>query len=87
MKLNANKAGLVFGLFLAGWHFLWSILVVVGWGQMLLNFVFWLHMISNPYLVLSFDFTVAVLLLIITFVAGYVIGWIFSSLWNRIHKA
>jgi hypothetical protein len=87
MKLDANRVGLVLGLFIAGLHFLWSILVVIGWGQMLLNFVFWLHMLSNPYQVAPFDLAAAVSLLVIAFLVGYVIGWIFSSLWNKLHKA
>lgn len=87
MKLDTNRVGLVFGLFIAGLHFLWSILVAIGWGQMLLNFVFWLHMLNNPYQVSPFDATAAVLLLVITFVVGYVVGWVFSSLWNKLRKA
>lgn len=87
MKLDANKVGLVFGLFVAGLHLLWLIIVVIGWGQMLLNFAYWLHMFNNPFQVAPFDFTAAVLLLIITFIVGYVIGWVFSALWNRMHKA
>lgn len=87
MKLDANRVGLVFGLFIAGLHLLWSILVAIGWGQMLLNFVFWLHMLSNPNQVAPFDFTATVLLLIISFVVGYVVGWVFSSLWNKLRKA
>jgi hypothetical protein len=54
---------------------------------MLLNFVFWLHMLSNPYQVAPFDLAAAVSLLVIAFLVGYVIGWIFSSLWNKLHKA
>lgn len=86
MKLDANRVGLVFGLFVAGLHLLWSILVVIGWAQMLLNFVFWLHMLGNPYQVMPFDFTAVILLLVITFAVGYAVGWVFSSLWNRLYK-
>jgi NADH:ubiquinone oxidoreductase subunit 6 (subunit J) len=77
---------MVLGFFLGGAHFLWAILVAIGWGQVLLNFIFWLHMLSNPYQVAAFDFTAALLLVVVTFGVGYVVGWIFASLWNKVHK-
>lgn len=87
MKLDANKVGLVLGLMVGGAHLLWAVLVAIGWGQPLLNFIFWLHLLSNPYQVAPFDITAATLLVIITFAVGYIVGWIFATLWNKIYKA
>ena len=86
MKLNVQKTALTLGVFLGGFHLLWSVLVLIGWAQPLLNFIFWLHMIQNPYMVTGFDITQALLLIIVTFGVGYMMGWIFAMLWNKMHK-
>jgi len=85
-ELHAQKVALVFGIFLSGWHLIWSLLILIGVAQPLLNFVFWMHMIVNPYQVTGFSLTQAVTLIIITFAVGYVGGWIFALLWNKMHK-
>lgn len=87
MKLKASRVGLVLGLFIAGLHLLWSIIVAIGWGQMLMNFISWFHMLSSQQQVAPFDLTAAFFMVLITFAVGYVIGWIFSTLWNKLYKA
>ena len=84
--LNPNKTGLVLGLLLGGWHALWALLVATGWAQSLLNFVFWLHFIKPIYVIADFKIGVALALIAITAVIGYVIGLIAASLWNAIHS-
>ena len=34
---NPNKVGLVFAIFLGGWHVVWSILAATGLGHILIN--------------------------------------------------
>lgn len=86
MKMNVQKTALTLGVFLGGVHLLWSVLVLIGWAQPLLNFIFWLHMLQNPYQVTGFDITQALLLIIVTFGVGYAVGWVFATLWNKMHK-
>lgn len=78
----ALTSGSVFGIF----HAVWALLVVMGIAQPLLNWIFDLHMIENPYHVMSFDVGKAVMLVIFTFVVGYVVGLIFSMIWNIVVK-
>lgn len=85
-KLDAQKVALTFGLFLGGLHLLWSALIFLGIAQMLLDFVFWMHMIVNPYRVMAFSFGQTVILVGVTTFVGYVGGWIFAWLWNMMHK-
>ncbi|HXX44872.1 MAG TPA: hypothetical protein VEJ38_09090 [Candidatus Acidoferrales bacterium] len=84
--LNANKTGLVLGALLGGWHFIWAILVALGWAQAVLNFVLWMHFIQPIYVVRAFNIGTAAVLVAVTAVFGYVIGYVFATLWNRIHR-
>ncbi len=83
---NPNKVGLVFGALIGGWHLLWSLLVLLGWAQPLIDFIFWAHMIKSIYVVKAFDPIAALTLLVITFISGYVFGFVGAILWNKIHQ-
>ncbi len=84
--INPNKAGLVVGLILGGWHLLWALLVAVGLAQLLVDFIFWIHFFQRIIVVEPFDFTRALILVAVTTAIGYAIGYVFSVLWNRLHK-
>ena len=77
---------MVVGLFISGWHVVWSLLVLLSIAQPLLDFVFWMHMIANPYHVTGFTVTQSLTLIVITFIFGYFGGWVFAWLWNKMHR-
>lgn len=77
----------MFATLMAGWHVVWSVLVVLGWGQPLVDFVLWAHMIHVPYVVGPFDITASATLIVFTAVVGYVGGYVIGLIWNRIHRA
>lgn len=84
--INPYKAGLALGGTIAAWHLLWSLIVAVGWGQFVIDWIFRLHFITPPYTVGQFSFALAAGLIVVTFIIGYVIGWAFSVIWNRVRE-
>lgn len=85
-KLNANTVGLICGVTLGLMHAFWALLVALGWAQGLMDFVFSLHFLSNPYVLQMFDPMKALMLVVMTFVVGYVVGWVFTMIWNMMMK-
>ncbi len=83
MKIDKNKTGLTFAFLLGFIHLFWSILVALGIAQAVLDFVFDLHMLDMPIIVMPFSLLNAVALIIITFVIGYVFGWLMAFFWNK----
>jgi hypothetical protein len=83
---NPHKVGLVVGMLIAGWHLVWSLLVVIGWAQPIIDFIFWAHMIQPIYVVKPFDSLAAVALIVITSVIGYIFGFLGGLTWNRLHR-
>ena len=83
---NPNKVGLVIAVLIGGWHVAWAVLVVIGWAQPILDFIFWAHMIKPVYFVKPFDLTAAIVLIAITGVIGYVFGFAGAAIWNRLHR-
>ncbi len=86
MNLNTHKAGLALGGLLGTAHLVWSLMVLIGVGQTLLDFVFKLHMIHPVYTVGPFDIVMSVSLVIVTSVMGYAFGYVFALIWNRVHS-
>ena len=71
------------GSFLGIFHLLWAILVAVGFAQPLLDFIYKIHFLNNPFTVGTFDVVNGALLVIITFLVGYVAGWFLTFLWEK----
>lgn len=86
-KLNPTKVGLALGGLFGLIHLVWSVLVALNWGQPLLDFIFKLHMIHPVYTVGPFNMGIAVMLIVITAIIGYIVGHVFTLIWNKVHKA
>ena len=84
--ISAHKVGLAFGGTISFWHLVWSILVGLGWAQPLINWLFRLHMIQPPYTITPFSFGSAAILIIVTAIFGYLVGFVIGSIWNRVQK-
>ncbi|MEK6860030.1 MAG: hypothetical protein AABX54_04415 [Nanoarchaeota archaeon] len=84
-KLNANQVGLTLGLFAALVHLIWLIAVAVG-VQKLIDWVLLLHSIKLDLVLTNVVLLNAVLLIIIAFIGGYVVGAVFAWTWNYAGK-
>lgn len=85
-KINANQTGLALAGLMVIWHVFWSVLVITGLGQAFLDFVYWAHYLSNPFVVGPFVLARALCLITIVAIAGYLFGCMFAWFWNQIHK-
>ncbi len=81
-RMDPLRSGLVLGALFGLWHLCWSLLVAIGWAQPVIDFVFWMHFLKPVYVVQPFSVLTAAVLIIITAVLGWVIGFIFANLWN-----
>ncbi len=85
-SFDPTKTGIVSAALFGGWHAFWALLVAVGVAQPLLDFIFRLHMITPPYTVMPFRPGSAVLLIAVTAVIGFVVGYVSAVVWNAMAK-
>ncbi len=86
MKLTPITVAIYTGLFVAALHFLWSLMVAFGLGQIYLDWILGLHFIENPYVVVPFNLSTMIMLLVFTFVVGFILGWVGTVCWNKMIK-
>ena len=84
--ISVGKSGLVLGVVIGGYHLCWSALVAAGWAQAVIDFVFWMHFIKPVYVIEPFEIGKAAILLIVTASIGFLVGSLFASIWNAVHK-
>ena len=84
--IHPVKAGVALGALIGGWHLIWALLVAAGWAQPLIDFIFWMHFIKPVYVVGPFNLGIAAVLVAVTAVAGFLVAYVFSALWNRLHR-
>lgn len=87
MKLNEHGTGIVIGAFAGIWHLLWSLFVAFDYAKTLLDWIFGLHFLNNPYQIQPFILTNAIMLIVVTSVIGYAAGWVFATIWNILGTA
>ena len=67
-------------------HVFWSILVMLGLAQPLQNWLLSLHAIETTTVIGEMGVVDAVVLVVVAFVVGNIVGWVFASVWNWINK-
>jgi len=84
--MNPNKTGLALGAFLGVFHLSWSVLIALGVAQPFMDFIFRLHMVQPVYVIMPFNLGSAATLVVVTAVLGYVFGYVFAAIWNKMVK-
>jgi hypothetical protein len=87
-KLNKNQIGLIVGLFLAIVHAVWAVFVAITPGalQKFLDWIFGIHFLEPVWVLTAFNLVNAVLLVGVTFVCGFILGWVFAAIHNWLAK-
>lgn len=85
--LSPIKTALSIGVFLGACHVIWSLFVALNWAQALYDFILWAHMIHLRLTIAPFDLVAATTLVVVTFLVGCVMGYVFALFWNWFHRA
>jgi len=84
--LNPYRTASVLAALIGGWHVIWAALVLLGWAQPLIDFIFWIHFLKPVYVVEGFAIGRSLILIAVTAAIGATVGFCFAVLWNRIHQ-
>ena len=85
-QLNTKQTALSLGLTFALFHAVWAIAVAVGFGQQWINWKLAHHFVSVAASIAQFDIVTAILGVVLAFVCGLIVGWVFASIWNWVGK-
>jgi hypothetical protein len=86
--MSKNRWGLIVGCFLALTHAVWSLAVAI-MPSTLTAFVKWildLHHLTIPFTINPFVLSKAITLIALTFVFGYIYGWILAMIFKLVAK-
>jgi hypothetical protein len=80
-----SGTGRTLGVMLGGLYLLWTLCVISGVAQSLMDFISWLHFTGPVYVIEDIDPMRATALVLLTGAVGYVMGGVFAFCWNRVH--
>jgi len=83
-ELNKNNIGLSLGIIFVAIHVLWFIILVAGFGQHFLSWIIETHFIKINIEIIEFNLFLGIMTLIRAFVVGYITGWLFAFIYNKL---
>ncbi len=86
IEINKNQIGLTLGSVFAILHAAWVVIVGIGLGQSLADWLHSVHFLSDSVAITGFSLGAALIGIITAFISGYVLGWLFAVLWNWFGK-
>lgn len=86
VAMDKTRSGFILGAFLGTLHLVWSVLVAVGFAQVILDFIYKIHFLNNPFIIQDFNLGNAALLVLVTTLVGFVAGCLLALLWNLMKK-
>ena len=84
--MNVFQFSIISGFSLSSLHIFWALLVALGWAQLVMDFIFKLHMLNSPFQVQPFELTLALELIGVTFLVGCFYGIVFFVVKNAFQK-
>ena len=85
-QLAALKSMFLGAALLSSLHFAWLVLVYMGIAQMVMDFIFKIHMLNSPLQIQPFEWSYAFLLIAITFSVGALYGWLYSVIQKLVNQ-
>jgi hypothetical protein len=71
---------------LSSLHFAWLVLVYMGMAQVVMDFIFKIHMLNSPLQVQPFEWPYAFILIAITFSVGALYGWLYCVMQKLVNQ-
>jgi cytochrome b subunit of formate dehydrogenase len=68
-------------------HLAWLVLVYIGMAQVVMDFIFKIHMLNSPLQVQQFEWLYAFLLIAVTFSVGAIYGWLYSVIKKSVPRS
>lgn len=84
-KCSEHAVGLTAGALVGSMHVGWAVMVALGYAQGLLDWVYRLHFLDDPFTVMEFQMQNAVMLVVVTTLVGYVAGYAGTWVWNKVN--
>jgi len=84
--MKRNKVALSVASFVVLVHLIWVILVGLNLANPWIAWLLGLHFLNNPFRFQPFDYATAIVLIIVTGILGYAVGWVFATVWNWVDK-
>ncbi|MEM4240372.1 MAG: hypothetical protein QXM31_02720 [Candidatus Woesearchaeota archaeon] len=81
-KLKPKKVALALACLVVVWQLIWILAVAIG-KQPMLDWILGVHFLADGLKVAPVTTGKAIVSLLIHFVAGYILGWLFAVLWNK----
>ena len=85
-QLAALKSMFLGAALLSSLHFAWLVLVYMGIAQVVMDFIFKIHMLNSPLQVQPFEWSYAFILIAITFSVGAIYGWLYSVIQKLVNQ-
>lgn len=84
--LEPSKVGIAVGGTFAFVHVVWILVVLAGLGQEWISFATSMHFVSTTMTALPFDLGTAVWVTVTASIMGFIVGYVFASIWNRVER-
>jgi membrane protein YdbS with pleckstrin-like domain len=83
-KLHKNAVGVSLGIIFLMTHVIWIFAIASGLGETLINLWNNTHFIDMNVTIMEFNIITAFLTSLRAFIGGYIIGWIFAFIYNKL---